>query len=171
MEVAVLSVPGQTCTTGDPAEIGAIQAIHRQLAGDRTPDSNYGSIEVIYRLRSGRTVARSFPREALSEEGKEECRQLFRRQLRSGLEKLLAEPDLLLNTGMDFYNGEEWAGYSLEDADSRELLRSILTDADGGTLELANTWFLGEATFAPGDEYYSLGLQSWRKRAPGEPRE
>ena len=169
VETAVLSVPGQTCNTGDPAEIEAIQSIHRQLAGDRTPDSNYGSIEVIYRLRSGRTVARSFPREALSEQGKEECLQLFRRQLRSRLEKMLAEPNLLLNIDVDWYNGENWYNFGLEDADSRELLlRGILMDADAGTLELTNSWFLG--TQNPGEDYYSLSLQSWRKFASDEPR-
>ena len=171
VEVAVLGVPGQSCTTSDPAEIAAIQAIHRDLAGDRTPDSNYGAVEVVYHLRSGRTVARSFPREALTEQGKEDCRSLFRRQLRSGLEKLLAEPNLLLNTDADFYNGDEWNTFSLEDTQSRELLRQgILMDADAGTLELVSSYFLGEATLAPGDEYYTLGIHSWRKRAGDEPR-
>ena len=175
VEVAILSVPGQVCNTDDPAEIEAIQSIHRQLAGDRTPDSNYGTVEVIYHLRGGRTVARSFPREALTEQVKEECRQLFRRQLRSGLEVLLAEPDLLINidadfySGADFYDSEEWYHFSLEDADSRELLRrGILMDADAGTLELVNTYYLGETTNAPGDPYFSLGVQSWRKRVPDE---
>ena len=177
VEVAILSVPGQTCNTNNPADIEAIQSIHRQLAGDRTPDSSYGSVEVIYRLHGGRTVARSFPRQALSEQGKEECRQLFRRQLRSSLEMLLAEPDLLINTGVDSYNNTgadaydsgDWYSFSLEDADSRELLRrGILMDADAGTLELANTYFLGEETRAPGDAYYTLSIQSWRKRSPDE---
>ncbi len=169
VEYATLTVPGESCTTSDPAEIQAIQAIHRDLAGAKEPDDNYSSIQVVYRLRSGRTVIRSFPRGDLTAEAERECRALFQRQMRSGLELMLAEPNLLLTTDVDFYTGDEWHHCSLEDADSRDLLRrGILADADAGTLELVSSWFLGSSTVVPGDTYYTLNLQSWRKYANDE---
>ena len=164
VEYAVLTVPGQSCTTNDPAEIQAIQTIHRELAGAKEPDSDYSTIQVVYRLHSGRTVTRSFPRENLTAEAERECRALFQRQLRGGLEKMLTEGDLLLNIDVYCYTGEDGYPFGLEDAESRELLRrGILADADAGTLELMNSWFLGDSTVDPGDEYYTLHLQSWRK--------
>ena len=169
VERATLTVPGNSCTTDDPTEIGAIQSIHRQLAETKEPGASYSPIQVVYVLRNGRTVARSFPREALSEQGKQECRTLFQRQLRGGLEKTLTEADLLLNTDVDYYTGDDWSHFSLEDAESRELLRrGILADAEAGTLELVNSWFLGDSTLQAEDRYYTLSLQSWRKRVSDE---
>ena len=169
VEYAGLTVPGQSCTTSDPAEIQAIQAIHRDLAGAKEPGSDYSTIQVVYHLHNGRTVNRSFPRADLTAEAERECRALFQRQLRGGLEKMLTEGDLLLNIDVDCYTGEDWVNFGLEDAESRELLRrGILADADAGTLELTNSWFLGSSTVVPGDEYYTLHLQSWRKRISDE---
>ena len=169
MEYAVLTVPGQSCTTSDPAEIQAIQAIHRDLAGAKEPSSDYSTIQVVYRLHNGRTVNRSFPRENLTAEAELECRALFQRQLRGGLEKMLTEGDLLLNIDVYCYTGEDGYPFGLEDAESRELLRrGILADVDAGTLELVSSWFLGSSTVVPGDEYYTLHLQSWRKHASDE---
>ncbi len=170
VESATLSVPGQSCRTDDPREIQAIQTIHRDLAGNRLPTGDYGSIQVIYQLKDGGTVFRSFPRESLSQAGLAECRALFERQLRGSFEKLLGEGNLLLNTGVDhfagiYYNDGDWTHFELEDGDSRELLLHVLMDADAGTLTLSNGWFLGEDTLEPGDEYYTLSLQTWRKYA------
>jgi hypothetical protein len=171
VEYAVLTVPGQSCTTNDPAEVQAIQTIHRSLAGAKEPGSDYSTIQVVYHLHSGRTVARSFPRENLTAEAEQECRALFQRQLRGGLELMLMEGDLLLNIDVDCMIEDEWSSFQLEDAESRELLRQgILADAEAGTLELTNSWFLGSSTLDPGDEYYSLHLQSWRKRSSDEAR-
>ena len=169
VEYAVLTVPGQSCTTDNPADIQAIQAIHRDLAGAKEPSSDYSTIQVVYHLHNGRTVNRSFPRADLTAEAERECRALFQRQLRGGLEKMLTEGNLLLNIDVDCYTGEDWVNFGLEDAESRELLRrGILADADAGTLELTNSWFLGSSTVVPGDEYYTLHIQSWRKHASDE---
>ncbi len=169
VEYAVLTVPGQSCTTNDPAEVQAIQTIHRSLAGAKEPGYDYSTIQVVYRLHSGRTVTRSFPRENLTVEAEQECRAFFQRQLQGGLELMLMEGDLLLNIDVDCMIEDEWSSFELEDAESRELLRQgILADAEAGTLELTNSWFLGSSTLDPGDEYYSLHLQSWRKRSSDE---
>ena len=169
VEYAVLTVPGQSCTTNDPAEVQAIQTIHRSLAGAKELGYDYSTIQVVYRLHSGRTVARSFPRENLTVEAEQECRAFFQRQLRGGLELMLMEGDLLLNIDVDCMIEDEWSSFQLEDAESRELLRrGILADAEAGTLELVSSWFLGDSTLDPGDEYYSLHLQSWRKRSSDE---
>ena len=171
VESAVLSIPGYSCNTDAPAEIEAIRSIHREMAGQRVPGSDYDSIQVVYRLQGGKTVARSFPREALSEEGKAECRRLVERQLLGGLEKMLTEGDLLLNTDVDCYTGEDWVNFALEDAESRELLRrGILADAAAGDLSLVNSWFLGDSTVYREERYYTLSLQSWRKRVSDEAR-
>ncbi len=177
VETAVLSVPGQSCSTDDPGEIRAIQAIHRDLADNPAPGGSYDSIQVVYRMKNGGTVARSFSGEDLSEEGKQACRDLFQRQLRSGYEKILTESGLLLNTGVDYCHeggsaaDSSWIYFELEDEESRDLLRrGILMDADAGTLTLSNGWFLGESTQEPGDEYYSLSLRTWRKHASEEPK-
>ena len=171
VESATLTVPGYSCTTDDPAEIEVIRSIHREMAEERVPGSDYDSIQVVYRLQDGKNVSRSFPREALSAEGKEECRRLVERQLLGGLEKMLTEGDLLLNTGVDCYTGEDWHNFALEDAESRVLLqRGILADAAAGNLSLVDSWFFRDGTEYPEEGYYSLSLQSWRKRAADSPK-
>ncbi len=171
VESAVLTVPGYSCTTDAPAEIEVIRSIHREMAGERVPGSEYDTIQVVYRLQGGKTVYRSFPREALSEEGKAECRQLVERQILGGLEKMLTEGNLLMNTGVDCYTGEDWYNFTLEDTESRMLLqRGILADAAAGDLSLVDTWFFREDTEYREEPYYNLSLQSWRIRASDSPK-
>ncbi len=173
VESATINCYSHSCTTDDPAEIEAIRSIHRELAGKRVSDSGYGNIQLVYRLRGGKTVSRSFSREALTGESERAYRQLFERQLRGGLERMLTEPDLLLSVSADRYTGagDDWVSFSLEDEESRELLRrGILLDADAGTLQLFDAWYLDGSvreTEAKGG-HYSLSLQSWRRRTSEE---
>ena len=135
VESATISCYSHSCTTDDPAEIEAIRSIHRDLAEKRVSDSGYSNIQVVYRLRGGKTVLRSFSREALSGESERAYRRLFERQFRGSLEKMLTEPDLLLSVSADRYTGagDDWSSFALEDEESRELLRrGILADADAG---------------------------------------
>lgn len=170
VEVATVSIYGNSCTTDDPAEIEAIRGIHMDAAASRIPtDASSGSLQVVYKLKNGRTVVRAFSRETLSEEGKAAYRALMERQLRGSLERALTEPDLVINIGADRWdeNGE-WMSFVLEDGESRELLRSILADCDAGTLCLFDAWYLGDSTRGD-DNSYSLSMQTWRRRSGEEP--
>ena len=170
VKVATISIYGNSCTTDDPAEIEAIRGIHLDAAASRLPtDGSSGSLQVVYKLKSGRTVMRAFSREALSEEGQEAYRALMERQLRGSLLLALSEPNLVINIGADRWNEEgEWTSFVLEDEESRELLRSILADSDAGNLQLFDAWYLGGST-QEANGSYTLSVQTWRRWSGEEP--
>ncbi len=160
VKTASIDSYGYACVTDDPAEIEAICALHRGMAGVSTTDTS-ANVNVNYQLKNGRSVSRSYPLEALTLEAMEDFKTLLQRQLLGGLERMLTENGRSFSVSAQIYGGEEWQWFELSDEESRDLLRRcVLPDAEAGNIEMVSGWiFGGELDY--GGEVCQLDIHSW----------
>ena len=148
------------CQTEDPAEIGLIQQVHRKVGGAKPEDG--GGLEIVYRLKNGGSMSRTYSAESLDEEDTAQLRRLVSLQRRRTLAEIAADREYTVSaTG--YGNLTEYGWFDLTEEQCRELItRGVLPDYDAGRLELVTEWPLGVPNPAD-DGYFELNLYSWKK--------
>ena len=168
VKTAGIETGAYSIVTDSPAEVAAIQDLHRGLASGKPRDDGR-NVYVEYELNTGRTLRRRYSFESLSPEGKEELRALAERELASGLELLLQDERRSLMGYLNRYERDEYRGADLSERQLRELLQQgVLPDYRAGDLRLVMGWPF-EPDAGLGEDYCYLSVESWeREPLPGD---